>query len=66
MSTVLKSPMEAKEGLARRGITVRSWSKENDLSERVVQQVLRGRLIGQYGQSHKAAVLLGIKDGVLE
>jgi len=66
MGTRLLSPQEAKAGLHKRGITVRSWSQQNGLSERTVHEVLRGRFKGRYGQAHKAAVLLGIKDGVVE
>jgi gp16 family phage-associated protein len=30
-----------------------------------VYELLRGRLKGLRGQAHKAAVLLGLKDGIL-
>jgi len=66
MSTQLLSPQEAKAGLHKRGITVRGWSQQNGLSERIVHEVLRGRFKGRYGQAHRAAVLLGIKEGVVE
>lgn len=66
MSKQLFSPQEAKANLHKRGITIREWARQNGLSERIVHEVLRGRFKGMYGQSHRAAVLLGIKDGVLE
>ena len=66
MSTQVLSPQEAKAALHKRGITVRDWARQNGLSERVVHEVLRGRFKGRYGQAHRAAVLLGIKDGVVE
>lgn len=56
----------AREGIRRRGITVREWSRQHGLSEKVVHGVLIGKLAGEYGAAHKAAVLLGIKDGVIE
>lgn len=62
----IKTPAEAKADLRTRGITVRAWAKEHGVSERIVHEVLAGRRKGLYGKSHKVAVLLGIKDGVLE
>lgn len=61
----LKTPLEAKNELIRKGVNLRQWSKDNNLSERIVYGVLRGEKKGRRGASHKAAVLLGIKDGVL-
>lgn len=66
MSTQLLSPQEAKASLHKRGVTIRGWARQNGLSERIVHEVLRGRFKGKYGQAHRAAVLLGIKDGALE
>lgn len=66
MSTQLLSPQETKASLHKRGVTIREWARQNGLSERIVHEVLRGRFKGKYGQAHRAAVLLGIKDGVLE
>lgn len=65
INKLLKTPFEAKAELVRQGVNVRQWSRENDLSERIVYGVLRGEKKGRRGASHKAAVLLGIKDGVL-
>lgn len=60
------SGADAREDLKRRGLTVRGWAKQHGLSSKVVFEVLAGRLAGKYGQAHKAAVLLGLKDGVVE
>lgn len=57
------SPQEARAQLSRRGQTVSSWAKANGFTPRLVFDVLKGRLQGNYGKSHRAAVLLGIKDG---
>ncbi|MEJ5211771.1 MAG: DNA-binding protein [Burkholderiales bacterium] len=62
----IESRRAALEQIRRRGKTVRAWAQEHGLSERVVWEVLGGRKKGLWGQSHKAAVLLGLKDGVLE
>lgn len=59
--------MNTKEQAIRRiratGMTIREWAEVHSLSERVVRGVLSGRFKGHYGQSHRAAVLLGMKDG---
>lgn len=62
----LLSREEAKAEIIRRGLTVRQWSQDRGLSEKTVFQVLGGRNKGNFGEAHKAAVLLGIKDGVVE
>lgn len=47
----------------RKGISIRGWALKHGLSHASVRGVLSGRLSGRIGESHKAAVLLGIKDG---
>lgn len=66
MSTSTKSIEDVKRDLDRRGKSVREWAREHGFSERIVYEVLRGRLKGRRGQTHKVAVLLGLKDGVVE
>jgi gp16 family phage-associated protein len=61
-----KTPEEVRAEFTRRGITIRSWSRANGISERVVYELLRGRFRGRYGQAHRAAVLLGLKEGVVD
>lgn len=48
---------------ARKGISIRSWAKKHGVNHAVVTGVLNGRFSGRIGESHKAAVLLGIKEG---
>ncbi|MBK7352646.1 MAG: DNA-binding protein [Nitrosomonas sp.] len=62
----LKTADEVKSELKKSGITVSKWAMQNNLPPSVVYGVLRGYLQGNYGDSHRAAVLLGIKDGVIE
>jgi gp16 family phage-associated protein len=54
---------QAQEALVRQGKTVADFARENELSRHIVYQVLSGKKKGRYGESHRAAVLLGIKDG---
>lgn len=62
---LLKSHAQVKQEFDRRGWTVRGWAAKHGLSEHVVYEVMRGRFKGRRGQAHKAAVLLGLKDGVV-
>lgn len=59
----LKTREQILEDFARKGISVRSWAISNGVSPSVVHGVLKGKLAGRIGESHKVAVLLGIKHG---
>lgn len=59
MTTVLKS---ARERLRREGVTVADWAKRNRFPLHAVRAVLYGRNKGNYGQAHRIAVALGVKD----
>lgn len=62
----LKRPEDVRAELERKGIPVARAAKELGVSPRVVYDLLKGRLRGRYGDAHRAAVLLGLKDGVVE
>jgi gp16 family phage-associated protein len=62
----VKTAEEVRADLYRRGKSVRAAAKEMGVSERIVFELLRGRIKGLRGQAHRAAVLLGMKDGVIE
>lgn len=69
MSALTKSvrtPQEVRADFERRGKTIRQFAREIGVNDRIVYEVLRGRFKGRRGQAHKAAVLLGLKDGVIE
>lgn len=66
VSKPVKTREEARADLSRRGLTIRQWSRQHGLSDQIVREVLRGRFQGKYGAAHRAAVLLGLKDGVIE
>lgn len=61
-----KSISDVRADFNRRGITVRQWAKEHGISEGIVYELLRGRFKGYRGQAHKAAVLLGLKEGLVK
>lgn len=51
--------------MERRGETVASFARQHSLDPPTVYQVLAGKKKGRRGEAHRAAVLLGIKDGVV-
>ncbi len=57
---------QVRADLDRRGKSIRQAAREIGVSDRVLYELLRGRFIGKRGQSHKAAVMLGMKNGVVE
>ena len=62
----LRTPEEVRRELERKGIPIAVWARANGLPPRPVYDVLAGRNAGRYGVAHKAAVLLGLKEGEIE
>lgn len=62
----VKTREEVRADFRRAGKTVVSWAKEHGFCPTMVYLVLSGKRIGLRGQSHRIAVLLGVKDGVIE
>lgn len=61
----LRSPEETKELMASSGISIAEWARENRFSCGLVYQVLEGKRRCLRGQSHRIAVALGLKEGLL-
>jgi len=59
----LRTREEALADLASKGISIRKWALAHKLHPSVVHDVLKRGRAGRIGQSHNAAVLLGIKHG---
>ncbi|HCL3299828.1 DNA-binding protein [Pseudomonas aeruginosa] len=55
----------ARNHISRLGLSVREWAERNGLGESTVYAVLNGQKKCLRGEAHRAAVLLGIKDGVI-
>ncbi len=47
----------------RRGKSIAAWAREHGLNPMVVYDLMQGRSAGKRGEAHRAAVLLGIKEG---
>ncbi|KJS28390.1 MAG: phage-associated protein, BcepMu gp16 family [Pseudomonas sp. BRH_c35] len=60
-----RTPEQAKEWLAQQGKSVQEFARENGLDPFTCYQVLSGAKKGARGESHRAAVLFGIKQGVV-
>ena len=60
------TPEQARAELERRGISIAEFSRLHKLNKNLVSDLLNGRKKGRRGEAHRAAVLLGIKDGVIE
>lgn len=61
----LRTPAQAKAWLSKQGKTVKQFADENSLDQFTCYQVLAGTKKGARGEAHRAAVLLGIKEGVV-
>jgi gp16 family phage-associated protein len=62
----VRSLKEAREAFHRSGKSVVDWAREHGFSVALVYLVLGGHRKCQRGQSHRIAVKLGIKDGVID
>ncbi|MNF77883.1 hypothetical protein D3C84_600370 [compost metagenome] len=60
------TPEQAREALDRKGMSIAAFSRKNGLNKNLVSDLLNGRIKGRRGEAHRAAVLLNIKDGVIE
>lgn len=61
----LRSADDVRREFDARGITVADFAREHGFKDpTVVYQVLGGHKKGRRGESHRAAVLLGLKEGV--
>ena len=60
------TPEQARAALDRKGMSIAAFSRIHSLNKNLVSDLLNGRVKGLRGEAHRAAVLLGIKDGVIE
>lgn len=51
----------ARQRLESQGLSIAAFARLHGLNRHVVSDVLCGRVLGKYGDGHKAAVALGIK-----
>lgn len=59
----LLTPEQARQALDHQGKSIADFAREHSLDEATVYQLLAGRKKGRRGEAHRAACLLGIKQG---
>lgn len=64
-SPKLRSREQVREEFIKKGLSIAEWARENGFRYGQVIDVLRSNRQCRRGNSHKIAVLLGIKDGVI-
>lgn len=57
-----KAPDQIKSELRAQGKTIAQWAREHGFPCTAVRNALAGRVKGNYGQGHKIAVALGLKE----
>ncbi|WP_423395605.1 DNA-binding protein [Burkholderia sp. LMG 21824] len=62
----LKTREEVLAEFDRRGMSIADWAKGHNLPATIVRGLLTGRVRGRRGAAHRAAVLLGIKEGMID
>jgi gp16 family phage-associated protein len=61
-----KTREQVKKEFARKGVSIRAWAIANDFDPKLVYEVLANpERKCMRGQSHKIAVRLGLKEGVI-
>ena len=61
----IKTPEEVRREFDERGQSIAEWSRCHNLSVFTVYRVLKNAGLAKRGESHRAAVLLGLKQGVV-
>lgn len=61
----LLTPEQAREALNPKGMSIAEFCRIHGLNRNMVSDLLAGRKKGLRGEAHRAAVLLGIKYGVI-
>jgi len=61
-----KTKEEVKRELIRQGVSVAGWARAHGFTAGQVHDVLRKDLRCNHGTSHKIAVLLGLKNGLID
>lgn len=57
---------EVEQEFNRKGICKAEWAREHGIRPGVVYEIFSRRSSCKRGEAHRAAVLLGLKEGVIE
>ncbi len=61
----IRTPKEARDEFDEKGISISSWAMSNGFPPNLVYEVLAGNRKAKRGMTHKIAVALGLKAGVI-
>lgn len=61
----LKTREQVRAEFAAAGITMSEWARANGFHRMTVVDLLRGVRVGKSGETHRCAVALGLKAGVV-
>lgn len=62
-SNHIKTIEQVKAELLSKGLSIAKWASKNAVSKHQTYLILQGKRGYKIGESHKIAVLLGIKEG---
>lgn len=65
-SGFLRPLEEIEREFDRRGVSKADWAREHGIRPGVVYEIFSRRSSCKRGEAHRAAVLLGLKEGVIE
>lgn len=65
-SISLMKRQQVKQDFAMRGESIAEWARKHGFAPQYVYDLLAGRTMGTKGEAHRAAVLLGLKEGIIE
>lgn len=57
--------IELRRRFRAEGVNISAWARDHGFSPKLVHQVLRGGRSCNFGESHRIAVKLGLKDAPL-
>lgn len=58
-----KTRQQVRAEFDRKGVSIAAWAREHQVSRSLVYEILAGRKKCIRGNSHRVAVLLGLKSG---
>ena len=61
----LKTAAEARAWFTEQGLSISEWARQHGFGRSLTRQILEGKKPCHRGQSHQIAVLLGMKQGVI-
>ena len=62
----LRSLEDVERELDRKGISKADWAREHGIKPGVLYEIFSRRSSCRRGEAHRAAVLLGLKEGVID